>query len=402
MEQSASFGVKRYARAAELPDENEQGGKFQQVEGLRTVDAQEIPCDFSVEDDFLIDENAEGVGGEIVKAIVPNKKKELDAMEAFGIFDVCEELPKDAKVITTRWENVPKGDKWRCSVVAREFRHDDPEMEGLYTSGSTPATGRLVDMHAVRHGYSILCLDAEIAHFPAEEDEEVYCWPPKEWVKRYHARGRVENPWWKLKRLLHGRRKAAKKFNEFVVAATDGLPIEQRPEQPSVFRRPGTTLIFECHQDDFYVSRSNLELAWLQLNVGARLKLKPAEPMDPGSQYSYDADTTHIAPRETYIKNVLDILGLGDNKCKPTPTSIVQTHQKSDSRNRRKRTQQTDSRERCRHRYEQATSASRVKTGGMGQSVACDPSLSVDRDLDATNVCDKKTWMERLELVEAI
>ena len=181
-------------------------------------------------------------------------------------------------MITTRWENVPKGDKWRCRFVAREFRHDDPKMQGLYTSGSTAATGRLVEMHAVQHGYSILCLDAETAYFDAEEDEEVYCWPPKEWVQRYHARGgRVANPWWKLKRQLYGRRKAAKKFNEFVVAATDGLGIEQCPEQPSHFRRPATTLIFQCHQDDFYVSGSNEELAWLQENLGARLKLKPAE-----------------------------------------------------------------------------------------------------------------------------
>ena len=217
-------GVKRDARAAELPDEDEQGGKFQQVEGLTTVDAEEIQCEFSVEDDFLIDENAESVGEETVKTIVTDKKKELDAMEAFGIFDVCEELPKDAKVITTRWENVPKSDKWRCRFVAREFRHDDPEMEGLYTSGSTAATGRLVDMHAVQHEHSILCLDAENAHFHAEEDEDVYYWPPKEWVQRYHARGgRVENPWWQLKRHLYGRRKAAKKFNEFVVTATDGV-----------------------------------------------------------------------------------------------------------------------------------------------------------------------------------
>ena len=135
----------------------------------------------------------------------------------------------------------------------------------------------------------------------------------------------------------YGRRKAAKKFNEFVVTAT-GLGIEQCPEQPSLFRRPGTTLIFECHQDDFCVSGSNVELAWLQENLGARLKLKPAEPMGPGSQYSYlratrtsvDADTIHIAPRETCNKNVLDILGLGDNKCKPMPTPILQTRQKSD------------------------------------------------------------------------
>ena len=118
-----------------------------------------------------------------------------------------------------------------------------------------------------------------------------------------------------MKRQLYGRRKAAKKFNEFVVAAADGLGIEQCPEQPSRFRRPRTTLVFECHQDDFYVSGSNVELAWLQENLGARLKLKPAEPTGPGSQCCYlratrtrdDADTIHIAPRETYIEKVLDI-----------------------------------------------------------------------------------------------
>ena len=67
---------------------------------------------------------------------------------------------------------------------------------------------------------------------------------------------------------------------------------------------------------------SNVELAWLQEKLGARLKLKPAEPMGVGSQHSYlraigtrvDAETIHNAPRETYIKNVLDILGLGENK----------------------------------------------------------------------------------------
>ena len=45
-----------------------------------------------MEDDFPINENAEGVDEEMVKAIVAGKKKELDAREAFGIFDVCEEL----------------------------------------------------------------------------------------------------------------------------------------------------------------------------------------------------------------------------------------------------------------------------------------------------------------------
>ena len=210
-----------YARAAELPDEDKQGGKFQQVEGLAKVDAEIVPGESSVEDDFVVDETAEGVDEEIktVKAILAVKKKELEAMEAFGTFDVCGKLPKDAKIITTRWENVPEGDKWRCRFVARQFRHDDPEMEGLHTSGSTAATSRLLDMHAVHNGYSTLCLDVE----------NVYCWPPKEWVKGNHDRGgRVESPWCKLKRQLYKKRKPAKKFNDFVVSATVGLGLEQR------------------------------------------------------------------------------------------------------------------------------------------------------------------------------
>ena len=120
-----------------------------------------------MEYDLVFDEIAEGVDEETVKAILAGKKKELDAMESFDIFDVCEEMPIDVKIIITRWENAPKGDKWRCRFVAREFRHDDSEVEGLQTSGSTASTSRLVD----KHGYSILCLDAENAYFHAEEDE---------------------------------------------------------------------------------------------------------------------------------------------------------------------------------------------------------------------------------------
>ena len=37
---------------------------------------------------------------------------------------------------------------------------------------------------------------------------------------------------------------------------------------------------------------------------------------------------------------------------------------------------------------------------GTSRSVSSDPTLSVDRDLDATNVFDKKTRVDRLELVE--
>ena len=90
-ESNVSSGVKRDARAVEVPDKGAQGHKFQHVEGLATDDAEEIPCEFS---SFEVDETAEGVGEEAIEGIWTGKKKVIDAMEAFGIFDVCEELPK--------------------------------------------------------------------------------------------------------------------------------------------------------------------------------------------------------------------------------------------------------------------------------------------------------------------
>ena len=154
----------------------------------------------------------------------------------------------------------PGDQAWTTTLVMVDVAAQNPMCAALSTKSDE--TGRIVDMHAVQHGYSVWCLDAENAYFHAEEDEEVCCWPPKERVKRYHARGgRVENPRWELKRQLCRRRKAAEKFKEFVVSATVGLGLEQCPEQPSLFRRPVTTLTFELHQDDFYVSGSSVELA---------------------------------------------------------------------------------------------------------------------------------------------
>ena len=42
----------------------------------------------------------------------------------------------------------------------------------------------------------------------------------------------------------------------------------------------------------------------------------------------------------------------------------------------------------------------RGRTMGTSRRAACDPTHSVDRDHDATNFCDMKTRLERLELVE--
>ena len=164
---SRSSGVKRDARAAELPDEDEGEGKCKQVKGLTTVDAKEVPCDFSVDDDFELCDTTKGVDEETVRAIWAGKRKQVDEMEAFHNFDVCEGMPIGAKLITTRWVNVPKGDGRRRRFVAREFRHDDPDMEGLQHL-KQPSFGGQAGGHAC--GPTRLYNPVN-ACFHAEEDE---------------------------------------------------------------------------------------------------------------------------------------------------------------------------------------------------------------------------------------
>ena len=181
------------------------------------------------------------------------KKKELDALEAFDIFDVCEEMPIGAKLITTRWETFQKvtsGD-----VVSL------PE-----SSNSTiPTRLRQADWWKCMRSSTAIrsCAWMRRTHTPTQKKTRKFTAGPGN-----VSRGTTpEADMWRIlggaKRQLYGRRKAAKRFNQFVVTATDGLGFEQCSEQPSPFRRPGTTLIFELHQDHFYVSGSNVELSWL-------------------------------------------------------------------------------------------------------------------------------------------
>ena len=77
-------------------------------------------------------------------------------------------LPRDGKT----FHEVTSGDVGSKPESSNTI---DPDMERFYTSGSTAWTGRLVNMHAAEHGYSILYLDAENAYVRAEEDEATLC-----------------------------------------------------------------------------------------------------------------------------------------------------------------------------------------------------------------------------------
>ena len=139
------------ASASSRLEDTDRGDKKARIEELTVVDEPEYEADFD-ENAYHQEEYEEyqGADPDAAKAILKGKEKEMDAMEEFQIFETVDNLPEDAYLLSTRWENVPRGPyEWRCRFVAREFKGEDPELEGLFTAGATSCTGRLIDQHAV-------------------------------------------------------------------------------------------------------------------------------------------------------------------------------------------------------------------------------------------------------------
>ena len=120
-------------------------------------------------------------------------------MEAFGIFDMCEEFPKDAKDTTTRGSWPESSD---MTVQERKDSHLRQHISNRQTGGHACSPTRIRKSRMCTAG-----------------------------LRKNDYRGTT--PEVDVKRQLYGRRKAAKQFNKFVVAATDGLGIGQSddPEQ---------------------------------------------------------------------------------------------------------------------------------------------------------------------------
>lgn len=128
---------------------------------------------------------------------------------------------------------------------------------------------------------------------------------------------------------LYGRRRASKKFNEFVADVLTKCGMESSVDAPSVYMFPGTALVLEVHQDDAYAGGTQEERTWLCETIHMVIKASPV--LGPGDVYSYltaarhylDVGSIHIMPRESYTKDIPKELVL--EECNPVPTPIVRT-----------------------------------------------------------------------------
>eukprot|EP00959_Pyramimonas_sp_CCMP1952_P151581 3171404-Pyramimonas_sp.AAC.2 len=202
------------------------GDRRVRVEECTTMGEPEFAAEFDDQDyDNEAHDEYQGADPEVVKTILKGKDREMYAMEGFDIFDAVESLPEEACARSPRWENVSRRpEAWRCIFVAREFKGEDPELEGLLITGATSSARRLIDQHAVQHGYTTMVLRPE---------RLLPCGGGRGGLRGSASRVgqyiQYRRPWWKMKNQLYGKRKASRKFNQYVVDKTSELGIGQCP-----------------------------------------------------------------------------------------------------------------------------------------------------------------------------
>ena len=159
-------------------------------------------------------------------------------------------VTKEKLRITTRWEiraKTVKGETTaRARYVAREFKTADPWRTDLFAPSSGVSTSRVVDALAVRNDWPTMGVDISSAFFHAPEKTEVYVEPPVEWVEVDPENRR--DTLWRLRKQLHGRRKAPQEWLEHAAGVLKQEGFRQCAEMPCFFHHSSKDVTVELHR----------------------------------------------------------------------------------------------------------------------------------------------------------
>ena len=261
-------------------------------------------------------------------AVRKGKDRELANMEKYPIFRPVRRDLVDGPLISTRWECQLRGEEVRARFVAREFRSLDPFRDDVYTPASEQPTARIIDLIMVKRGWPAVVIDAVCAYFQAEEDENVFTEPPREWLQKMKAEGDHTDYVWKLVRQLYGRRGASSAFQQLVekILVKD-LGFSQCPVVPCIYVGKSEEVV-EVHQDDFYATGERTVLRTFTSCLKVALSVKCSVDLVSGCSWEHLKRTRErfddhllILPNSKYGQKILRTLGL--ELCKPSPVPMT-------------------------------------------------------------------------------
>eukprot|EP00971_Amphidinium_carterae_P169448 3357096-Amphidinium_carterae.1 len=264
------------------------------------------------------------------------KHKELENMwEKFGVFHLEDpsQLTSDFKRLTCRWVIQKRGDAWRCRIVAREFKFQDPDRAGLFTVGSTVTCSRLLNLWATKNRMARMTGDATNAYFHTPQNRKVYIVllpDAVDWLrdeKGIDAQGKVGV----LDRKLYGERDGSVAFGDLYAATLADGGFERNECQPQFYLHRGWRVVAEVHQDDIHAAGTPEGLRYLQGRVSMSVAMKWSDVMLPGHggvKYQFLKNYFVLVPGGSFIqphpKYADDVLrSLNMSQCGPQTTPIT-------------------------------------------------------------------------------
>ena len=235
------------------------------------------------------------------------------------------------RTITTKWLDVNKGDEqhpqYRARLVGREVayeKRDDlfaatPPLESLKAVLSICASRQ-----SRRHPHRIMSIDVKRAYFYAPATRPLYIEIPPE-DKQPGDVGMVA----KLNLSLYGTRDAAMNWSATFTAVLTKLGFTKGKCSPCNFEHRVREMVMTVHGDDFTVSGTDADLAWLKFHMEKEFEIT-SEILGPHKDQkkeirilnrvikwselgiTYEADQRHA---EIVVRE----LGLEEAKAAPTP-----------------------------------------------------------------------------------
>ena len=171
-----------------------------------------------------------------------------------------------------------------------------------------------------------MIIDAKNAYFHAEEDELVAVDPPEEWLEEWVATGGDPRVMWKLLRQLYGRRKASKKFSEYVANIMRDIGMVQCEFLPQFYFHSEKKVYVELHHDDSHITADPNQLIWFRDNTNLNLMIKASVPIGIGHRYAHlkrqrlrMEKGTFIRMPEKHVEKMKKELGMEGCRAAATP-----------------------------------------------------------------------------------
>ena len=205
-------------------------------------------------------------------------------------------------------------EKKKSRYCAREVAtYKDPT---VFAAASDVDDASMLDLFAVKKGYSTTCFDAAAAFSQAEEQELIFLEPPAEYLERIGRR-----VLWQCLRVREGRRNGARCWQEHFcsVLTSSECPgrFAQNPKAPPMYFSRSLDILIDLHVDDGYVAGPKEKQEELYRFLEKHVAIKVSPLVEAGVGFDHVGATRMrtesgmwIKPFDKYTERALDLMGM--------------------------------------------------------------------------------------------